>query len=556
MFSQIFSLAVFIVIALFLGFSVLRKNSKNEVNRSFFFLTFAVSVWITTCYFSSIIENASTVNYLARLLYASGFFVAAFYLLLCFSLTGMRDKIRKIFVWIVFLTLFVFVALVFSTNFVVSDFRLLGKGIEVIFGRGEIIFRILMTLFFAFATILLVLRYRISDPEKKNEIIYASGGFVFLAPAFLENMGIINFIKSSPNYLTYSGMICFSMVFFLMSCGYSITRPRIFNAKVLLLELSSFAVLLISFLQVFLAANIPVMAIDLFAFIILLFLLAKLIRSSENEIRQGKRLEYFDEEIQKLDQAKLEFMNVASHQLRTPITVIKGVVSLIRSGEIEMFEEAKKRQFYESAWFKCLKLEEVVNDILNANYLASRKFNVLEKELELVDLRDLLGGIIESYKKEINPEEMEIEIKHFDSSVPKIYAQEDYLKEAFKCLLNNAIKYTPFPRKNAEGKKSKGLVEANIWREGIYAVIEIKDNGIGIPEKEMHNMFRKFYRASNAKNIYNDGSGLGLYITKEIVEGHFGSISVKSEEGEGTSFIVKIPINPKMVQGNSDLTKT
>jgi signal transduction histidine kinase len=263
--------------------------------------------------------------------------------------------------------------------------------------------------------------------------------------------------------------------------------------------------------------------------------------------RQTKELRKANIELQKLDKAKSEFISIASHQLRTPVSVIKGITSMMLEGDLEKFPPEKKKQFVESLWQKSCKLESIINDILNATEMTSAKYRVKKQRAEFIDLEKLLEEVISYFQPAAQERKIDLSFIPPKKSIPKIYGEEEYLREVFNNLIDNALKYTPSLVANREvrGKREeKGIIFVSVTKKKNNVIISIKDNGIGIPQKEIPNLFKKFTRASNARDMYTDGSGLGLFIAKEIVEGHGGKIWLESQLNKGTTFFVSLPIHP------------
>jgi signal transduction histidine kinase len=135
-----------------------------------------------------------------------------------------------------------------------------------------------------------------------------------------------------------------------------------------------------------------------------------------------------------------------------------------------------------------------------------------------------------------------------EDNVPQIKAQKEYLKEAFINLLTNAIKYTPTAKKTNDirsTREGQGFIKIRIALDRSdknNILITFQDNGIGIPKDEAPKLFQRFSRAQNARNMYTDGTGIGLFVVREIVEGHHGRVWFESEENQGTTFFISLPI--------------
>ncbi len=264
-----------------------------------------------------------------------------------------------------------------------------------------------------------------------------------------------------------------------------------------------------------------------------------------------KELRSANEELKKLDQAKTDFLNIASHQLRTPISVIKGVASMFAEGDMDNLPPEKKQDFYQAIIVKSEKLEMIVHDIMNATSLTAKKYSVMDKEAETIDLRELIENILNDFNLEIEKRQLIVKLLSAEEATPKIRGQKEYLREAFINLLSNAIKYTPSTGMTSDirsKRDERGVIKISLGRDPKNennVLVKIKDNGIGIPADDLPRLFKKFSRAENAKNMYTDGTGIGLFVVKEVVDGHNGKVWVESELGKGSTFFVSLPIYSK-----------
>jgi len=210
-------------------------------------------------------------------------------------------------------------------------------------------------------------------------------------------------------------------------------------------------------------------------------------------------------------------------------------------------EDIKK--FYRSALLKCRKLEDIVEDILNANALNSRKFLVNKDTTDEIRLKPFFEKIVGEFDPEIQERELSLTLSPVNGALV-IHGDVRYLEEAFNNIINNAIKYTPSRKMTSDVRGSRdgdGIITVSVERNPADAkaiVVKISDNGIGIPANALSDIFKKFRRAENARNMYTDGSGLGLFIVKEIIDGHGGTIWAESTLGKGTTFFVSLPIQP------------
>jgi signal transduction histidine kinase len=241
---------------------------------------------------------------------------------------------------------------------------------------------------------------------------------------------------------------------------------------------------------------------------------------------QTKELKKKNTNLKKLLKMREEFLTIASHQLRTPMTVIKGMSDMLLSNKLSY---KKKQKFIEGISTKAQKLSDIIHDILNALEMESNSF---ELKLKPAEVLKIINYVVKIKQKTAQEKGLSIEIK---SNKEEVFALTNchYLEQALIYLINNAINYT------VNGKITVKVTE---WRQ--FVLIKIIDTGIGISKEEQAHIFDKFKRGSNAPKVYTDGSGLGLFIVKRIMEAHNHRAKVyieKSEVGKGTTMTLRLP---------------
>lgn len=240
-----------------------------------------------------------------------------------------------------------------------------------------------------------------------------------------------------------------------------------------------------------------------------------------------------------IDRAKTEFVSLASHQLRTPLSATNWYVEMLLAGDAGKISKNQK-EYLEQIHKGNQRLVALVNSLLNVSRIELGTFMVEPVNVSLAatakDVIDELTGIIK--KKHLKVKAV------FSKSVPKIKADPNLIRIIFQNLLSNAVKYTP----------DKGSIDISIRKKAEEAVIKVKDTGIGIPKNQVGKIFDKLFRADNVLKTDTDGTGLGLYIVKQILSENDGNISVKSELGKGSEFTVSIPLSGmKKRLGNNKL---
>ncbi len=246
------------------------------------------------------------------------------------------------------------------------------------------------------------------------------------------------------------------------------------------------------------------------------------IKKKDNVLLQEQKrsIKAMSEKIHEADQAKLQFYTNVSHELRTPLTLILGMTEKLKSSlkENQQLGLIRKNSY---------KLLHLINHLLDLRKLDASKMSL---GIQSGSINEFLKGIISSFEEYARQKKITIEFEQDKHEVTS-YFDHDKMEKIVSNLLSNAIKYT----------ESGGWVRVRTERsENGFLKIEVRDNGIGIPESDIKNIFKRFYRVTANDN---NGSGIGLALVKELVELHKGEISVDTLKGEGTSLTVTIPID-------------
>jgi PAS domain S-box-containing protein len=233
-----------------------------------------------------------------------------------------------------------------------------------------------------------------------------------------------------------------------------------------------------------------------------------------------------NQRLRELDKLKDEFIALVSHELRTPLTSIRGYTELLLEGAVGDLSDAQ-RQFLGVVDRNSDRLLHLVGDLL---FLAQVEAGKLTLDLGAVDLSAAASDSVEAARPAA--EEKGVTLTLATGPVPLLAGDRGRIGQLFDNLVSNAVKFTP------EG----GRVDVRVRGQKGRAIVEVRDNGIGIPKREKKFLFQRFYRTSTATQQAIQGTGLGLAICKAIVEAHRGTIAVESQEGVGTTFRVSLPI--------------
>lgn len=230
-------------------------------------------------------------------------------------------------------------------------------------------------------------------------------------------------------------------------------------------------------------------------------------------------------ELETLNNAKSEFISIASHQLRTPISIIRGYMAMLIDGDFGKMS-AEQLVILEKAQQSVRQLVNIVEDILNASRIEQGRLVVTYEKVDMIELIEQITSELEQKAQRKNL------TVAFDNKIKTLVIDADRNKifEVVMNLVDNALNYT-----------IKGGVTVKAFDMGKAIRISVKDTGIGIPKDSEAKIFQRFSRLENAKKVRPDGTGIGLYIARTIVEAHHGKIWFESVEDKGTTFFVEIP---------------
>jgi signal transduction histidine kinase len=245
------------------------------------------------------------------------------------------------------------------------------------------------------------------------------------------------------------------------------------------------------------------------------------------------------ERLAETNRLKSEFVSIVSHQIRSPLTNLKWIVELLMSGILGKIEE-KQTEYFKILKENLERMQELVSELLTVSRIEATKLVFKKEEFSM---ENLVRDLVAEFKPIAKSSNIKINLD-IEKNTPKVYTDPFQILQVVENLLYNAIRYMNFATDEAQKDKEREI-GVKLFRKGEYIVFEITDNGIGIPKEDQKYIFQKFFRAENVRRYQTNGSGLGLYISKNIVERSDGKIGFSSEEGLGTTFWFKLPIGKK-----------
>lgn len=528
------------IATLLLGLSYSIGNKENKRNGFWLFsLCLGVSGWaVSHSVFDVISINGKYILFTSKMLYATAATIPVSLFFLTLSIRFKDERIfifKKIYLYILQVVFLPFVLyLLLYTDCLVGE-PYLEEGLrKVTLGDHHYIFTIFIFVSFGTAFYHMLRHYMHADSFGK---VYSR--YIFLGTASAGSIGTYTNMVL-PYYFGNFSFFWVGPTTSLLMVGvilYGVIKHSVLDIKNSTAQAYAYLIPIIALLGLFFVRTVFEFTLFFIALLVLSVLSVLLIKqiSREKAYREkGEKLARYlanaNARLRELDKQKTEFVSIASHQLRSPIAAIKGYTSLIIDGsygEMPKYLGDPLNRILESGQ----RIGIMVDDFLNVTRIEQGRMSY---DMQKHNVCELVNDVVEELQ--VVAEEKGIVLTTECDSLKEMFigADEGKIKQIFSNLIDNAIKYT-----------QEGSIHVSVKQiEPEHKVlIKIKDTGIGIDPDEVKNLFQKFNRASNANKTNVLGTGLGLYIAKEILKAHNGWVGVESEGiGKGSTFTVELPV--------------
>lgn len=232
----------------------------------------------------------------------------------------------------------------------------------------------------------------------------------------------------------------------------------------------------------------------------------------------------------RVERLKTEFVSLAAHQLRTPLSAIKWTLRMLLDGDLGKITTEQK-DYVDKTAQSTERMIDLVNDLLNVTRIEEGRYLYNPTPLAF---EPIIQSLIDAHRDLIDKKKIQFKFNKPKEELPPIKVDEEKIQLAIQNLLDNALRYTP--------PGGKVTVSLKYHQDKKRVEATVKDSGIGIPKDQQERVFSKFFRGDNAVRMKTEGTGLGLFITKHIIEAHGGEIWFESEEREGTTFYLTLPV--------------
>jgi signal transduction histidine kinase len=502
------------IAALGFGLIIFSKDRRSRNSQLFFVLTLCVALW-SAAYWRWLSSTSEAPALLwVRILTVASFFIPVLYYHWVLDVLDVVKKTPVVILKLAYLVAFI-LALLTPTSLVIQGVepRLLfpfwphpgafyGVGIAVLF-FGLVTY----TLWF------LAREYRHGPVEGRGKIF-----FIILGSLLGFGGGATNFLLwYNIPILPYGNIL---VALFPILLGYAVLRHNLFNTKILAAEFLTFIIWVAVFIRVMLASSFSDRLQEMGLLALVMILGAFLIRSV-------LKLDAAHDKLKELNRQKTAFLSFASHQVKAPITTIRGYASMIAEGSYGPVTD-KAKEAAGKIMDVGLQVATMVNDFLDLRKIEEGK---MEFKMSSLDLVALIESVVDNLQLLARAKNLKLTLERSPAIPGSLTMVGDTVKlrQVFQNLIENAIKYT-----------DQGFVRVSLQsRRGSGVSISVQDSGRGIPPEVLPRLFEQFYRGS-AGSI--QGSGLGLFIAREIIKAHGGDIVAESEgEGKGSVFRVEVP---------------
>ncbi len=372
--------------------------------------------------------------------------------------------------------------------------------------------------------------FQLKNKEGKKKIILVTAGAVF----FLLSFSMGNVIGSLLIDWEIGQYGLFGMPVFIGLLAYMVVKYRTFNIKLIATQALVWGLVILQGSQFFFIktpTNFILNGVGFLGIIIAGYLVVK---SVKTEIEQKEKLQIISEQLfeaneklKSLDKLKTEFLSLAAHQLRSPLTAIKGYASMILDGDYGEINP-KAKESVDRIFLSSQNLTKVVEDLLN---VAKIEQGGMKFEMAPFNLAEVVGDMVKDLSVVAEKRGLKLTFESDKEEDVIVNGDKEKIRQVVLNLIDNSIKYT-----------NEGSIDVSIRNKDGKVIFAVKDTGMGMTPETKASLFQKFARGEGAK-MNTSGSGLGLYLAKEITEAHNGRVWVESEGlGKGSTFYMELDV--------------
>ena len=523
-------LSIITVVNSALGLLILFSRQKQSSSTTYSVITVTTLSWIFCIIFYRLSSQENILLW-TRLLYASASLIASTFLYFTY-LFPIEDNLSILKKILIFIPNVIIVLLIIYSNTVIKDAEVKSDSENVIFfGKYYLIYIVYILGYFNYSFYRIFRKYKIlSDPlQKRQALFFLTGYFVSATIAFATNLILPWF-----NYFTLNWLGQASTVFLVTFTFYAIVKHKLFNIKAVAAELFVGLLWVIFLIRTIVSTTGLDMLLNGGILLITIVIGLLLIKSINSEVKAREKIESLAASLEtanlhlkELDQQKSEFVSLASHQLRGPLTAIKGYASMLLDDDFGPID-GQVRDAVDKMYQSTQDLVVVVGDYLDVSRIEQGR---MKYDFTDFDMKELVATTITELRPNIARAKLETSFDYDSGGIFMVNADQGKIRQVVGNLLDNSIKYTP-----------KGSI--HVWLQKTLEnkiLISISDTGVGIRPEVLPGLFEKFTRAPDASKTNILGTGLGLYVARKMVEAHGGKVWAESPgQDKGSTFHIEL----------------
>jgi signal transduction histidine kinase len=530
-----------LLISLLIGAFIFISDRKNLSNRNLFIFILFLCFWIVADLLPWLSFDPAVNLFFVRIMSAvSVSLLFFFYFTLSFIGKDVKYSIKLLY-FLPFLP--IFALMLTDYNAYISDISTCTSSYGILIWYVSAV-----CVSYVALSVKNLIDYRHTAP---NQIKIIIGALSFIVAWFLMVIILATVLSSEGLYM----LTPLGIVIFIGILAYAITKYKMFNIKLIAAQVLTYAIWILIGSQFFFAVGMIMYLLISLTLLLSIIFGIFLIKSVQMDLQRKEELQQMadklasaNDSLRKLDNAKTEFISIASHQLRTPITAIKGFSSLILEGSYGEVSEGVHGAL-DKIYLSAERLVNLIEDLLNVSRIESGRMSFV---FEKASMEKLLKELYDNFILVAKDKKFYLDLKVPETPLPEVSMDYTKIRELTSNFIDNALKYTERGGVTIKAElrevgvmvDEKGFViDGQKSTFGPVVRVTVSDTGIGIPQEEIPYLFKKFSRGKDVSRLHVGGTGLGLYVGKAIAEAHNGQVWIESEgAGMGSKFIIEVPV--------------
>ncbi len=517
------------------GVAIFFGSREKRVSRHFFSLMMAIMVWSAGYYLWLMSDHQLGARLWITILSIGSLAIPALYYHWICAFFGIQNQRRSIIRVFYVLTL-VMIPIIFTPLYIKSIGPISGFYEEFYFWpRAGIAYPVYVIglyggAFIASAIDLFLLRLNIIKNQYSRQVV----ALFIVVTLFSGALGATNFflwfgIPIAPwaNFLVVLQIILFT---------YAVYRYHVVHARQVVASFTVTLIVIVLVIDLINSQSIVDILYRGIVLVIMLYFARIMLRIFDEEVTEreraeklSKQLNIVNERLVRLDKAKSDMLSIAAHQLRTPLTAMKGYLSLVLDGDAGEVIGVKTQEMLTKVSRAITRLGALVNNLLNMSRIDDGR---MQYTMRPIHIEEMIRETAETFDILVREKGLRLRIDIPPRPLPLVNVDDNKMHEVISNLINNAIKYTV-----------EGSITVRVWQhDATHLRFSVRDTGVGIPDDVAGKLFSKFSRADK-QQLNTEGAGIGLYVCYNIVRDHKGRIWAESDgEGKGSTFIVELDI--------------